>query len=323
MHARAKLIRRFDVLLPLSLQLLQLAVERLIIAFLMFLHQLQDVIKRLNFITNVFFEVVQHYSKRNNVIDVLLLGLIVLLHVQEQIVFCSQSVVALYVIYNLLESVLADQVILDPVGCWLPLKVIQTVEVVISSLPTWKRRISFGIRFGFHPPAFLQDSLDKVVVISWSYYKLERCTFVLLESILRNLGVLGQSFLPGLNKLFLLICRVFERIGQFLWRKVPGFLDFLRQWLPFAIIFKLVFLFDIFGSLLCFFFLGCVLSRVLGRHWQRRGTLHVGFYRFWLSSIDRFCDVADPKTLPGLQLRLHPLIIVTLSVLHHVSRHKW
>ena len=85
------------------------------------------------------------------------------------------------VIHKLLNSMLANQVVLDAVRGGLPLKVVQTVLKVVSWLPPWKASLlAFS---SLQTPTLLENPSDQPRVVARSNGVLQRLRLVLLESV--------------------------------------------------------------------------------------------------------------------------------------------
>lgn len=102
----------------------------------MFIYELHDAKKLLHSVTHVILKVVQHDSKRHYIIDIHFLSLVISLQVDEKVVLGSQLTVALNMVHQLLQAVLAYHVVLDATRCWLPLEVVKRVIVIVGGLPS-------------------------------------------------------------------------------------------------------------------------------------------------------------------------------------------
>ena len=98
-----------------------------------------------------------------------------------------------------------------------PFKVKETVKLVFRLLPT---REEMTVIILFAPTTLLKDSFDQLRVISRSYYEPQRIWFFYFITILWNFWIFSQSFFSRLQELFMLKCRIFKWINQFLRWKI-------------------------------------------------------------------------------------------------------
>lgn len=223
------------------MHLLQLRVDRVTVAFLVFVNDLEDLREGLDALTNVVAQVVEHYRYGHRVVDIHTLALVVGLQVQEQVVLRCQSAVALHVVHKLLQAVLADEIVLDTSRSRLPFEVVKTVVVVVSRFPARVKDAVAAVVPGLRATARLKDALDQLRVVAWSDDVLERLRLVLLVSILGDVGVLGECLLARLQELLLLLSGRLKRIRQSARREVAVLLGLLRlSWLGAALAFSFV-----------------------------------------------------------------------------------
>lgn len=121
------------------MHLLEFTVYRVYIISYVLVNYFVNVQEGFHPVANIVFQVINDKGKRNSVIDILSLRFIIALEVHEEIIFCRKFMMALDVVDELLEAMLADHIILDPIRSGLPFKVVQRVKVVVGCLPTWKR----------------------------------------------------------------------------------------------------------------------------------------------------------------------------------------
>ena len=178
------LVRRFDGFFFRNLHLLHLLIDRVHILIQVLVNQFENVQERFNFVTNVVFKVIQNNCQRDSIVNVQLLALIERLHVEKQIVLCSQRRMAFDMIHELFKSVLAYQIELDSTRCWLPLEVIQTIIVIVCSLPAWECGVSVVVVSRFHPATLFQDFENKFGVVARPDDVFQGLVFILLEPVL-------------------------------------------------------------------------------------------------------------------------------------------
>ena len=121
-----ELIGCLDGLLSAILHLLQLCVELLDGAIDILLNKFESILELLHLVTYFLLEVINHNGEGHLIIDVSqFLLLIVCLQVQKQAVLGRQVPVTVHVVHQLLQAVLADEVVLDAVRSGLPFEVVK------------------------------------------------------------------------------------------------------------------------------------------------------------------------------------------------------
>lgn len=115
-------------------------------------------------------------------------------------------------VHNLLQAVLADEIVLDASRSRLPFEVVQAVVVVVSRLPARVLPAVAATVSALRATAHLEDALDKLGVVAGSDDVLERLRLVLLVSVLRDVRVLGESLFASQQELLLLLCGRLERV---------------------------------------------------------------------------------------------------------------
>ena len=136
MAAIRELERRLQCFLFLHLALVQLFIDYIDVLVYVFVNELHDAEELLNSIADVILQVVEHDRQWDHIVNVLLLGLIIRLKVDEQVVLGCQVTVALHVVDQLLQTMLRDHIVLDTTGRGLPLEVVKTVIMIVCWLPT-------------------------------------------------------------------------------------------------------------------------------------------------------------------------------------------
>jgi hypothetical protein len=101
-------------------------------------NNINDVLHILNFLSNIVFQVIEYNCDGHYVEDVELLGFVVLLHVQEQVVLGGQRTMISDMVDYLLETVLANHIVFYASGCGLPFEMIQAIVVIVGRFPTWR-----------------------------------------------------------------------------------------------------------------------------------------------------------------------------------------
>ena len=94
--------RRLQCFLFLHLALVQFLIDYIDVLVYVFVNELHDAEELLNSITDIIFQVVEHDRQWDHIINVLLLGFIIRLKVDEQVILSRQVAVALHVVDQLL-----------------------------------------------------------------------------------------------------------------------------------------------------------------------------------------------------------------------------
>lgn len=176
---------------------------------------------------------------------------------------------------DLFQAMFTNHIVFYTVWSWLPFKMIETVKVIISRLPTREYnniRIIFIIA-RFNSTTLLKDPHDEFGIIAWSNYVFQWFFLILFVSIFWNIWILYQSIFSCLYESLLFLSRWFKWVGQPLWWEISRLLNFLNDGLFGLLTFSLAITFNFFT----------INTYLLGSTFRRVGCYNCLIFLLWIS----------------------------------------